>query len=336
MEVGFGIHRYRRPRCRILFAHGIWRDVLCDEIIVNAAASAVASSFQQTKQLRVKLILARPGQSFSSGGNTLVLTMLRMVAVIQGVVRFANQLDLKIYGMLQADMNALTVVRFGQNVATLPNNIVQLEANGGNGWQMIFAGTIIEATPEYREAPDVFFHLQARFGYYAGVSPAQALSYANGVSAATAAQAIATSMGFGFQNNGVTAQLSAGSYFPAAPWDQLNAVATAADFDYYTEIQSQQPTIVICPKNTARQNTPTIQLTPQSGLIGYPRIEVGGIAFECLYNPSILAAGLVQISGSDVPAANGIWMPYTLLHQLEAVKPGGAWFTSVHCLWQPQ
>jgi hypothetical protein len=287
-----------------------------------------ASSFQNQKQLRVTLILAKAGNQFQSGGNTLVLTGLRMTATIQAVVRFANQLDLNIYGMLAADMNALTVIRWGAANNSFDNNIVMVEANGGNGWQQIFKGTIFEASPQYQQMPDVSFKIQARFGYYAGITPGTVLSYANGVSVAKAAQTIVTAMGFKLENNGVTATLPAGSYFPGSQWDQFTALMTASDTDFYT----LSDTIAICPKNTPRQTLPTIQLTPQSGLMGYPRIEVAGIAFECLFDPGLNQGGPVTISGSDVPAANGTWTPYTLTHELSSVKPGGPWFSSVHCL----
>lgn len=292
----------------------------------------MTSSFVE-KQLRVTLTLAS-GQFSGTNANTLTLSGLRMSAIIQAVKNFASQMDLNIFGMKQADMNALTVARWGPigtNAIALPNNIVILEVNGGIGWTQIFSGNIIEASPEYRLMPDVPFHIQARFGYYAGNQAGTPLSYPNGVNAADAIQAVATAMGFNFQNNGVSVQLPAGSYWPGSNWDQLNAIATAANIDYYTVNDS----IVICPKNTPRQNIPIQYITPSTGLIGYPRIETAGIGIDVLFNPSLQAAGLLQISGSDVPAANGTWMPYSLQHSLSSVMPGGPWFSSLHCLPPP-
>ena len=289
---------------------------------------STAPSFQQTKQLRATLILAKQGNQFATGGNTLILTGLRMAATVQGVVRFANQLELNIYGMQQADMNALTVIRWGAANNGWDNNIVTLEANAGNGWQQVFSGNIMEASPQYHEAPDVSFKIQARFGYYAGITPGTPLSYPNGVNVASAAATIAQAMGFQLENNGVTATLPAGSYFPGSQWDQFTALMAASDTDFYTLGNA----IAICPKNTPRQNQPAVVLTPQTGLVGYPRIEVAGIAFECLFDPAVQQGASIQISGSDVPAANGTWTPYTLMHDLSTVKPGGPWFSSVHCL----
>lgn len=293
-----------------------------------------ASSFAQTKQLRITLILAQQGNVFpGTESNTLILTGLRMSARIQAVRAFASHLELDIYGMREQDMNALTVLRWGPNPSTTQNNIVQVEANGGDGWQIVFSGTIVEGYPDYRSMPDACFHIQAVWGYYQGISATPPLSYPQGVNAATAAQAIASSMGYGFQNNGVNAQLPPGTYLCGAPIDQLNSLARMAQFDYYTASLAV-PTVVICQKNTPLTNAPIIQLSPQSGMVGYPRIDTAGISFECLFNPAITSAGLVQISGSKVPAANGLWMPFALFHELETIKAGGSWFSSIKALWQ--
>ncbi|MGC8517903.1 MAG: baseplate hub protein [Steroidobacteraceae bacterium] len=290
-----------------------------------------APSFATEKQLRVTLTLGKPGATFpQTGDNTLIITNLRMTAIVQGVVRFATQVDLKIYGMRQPDMNALTVLFFGPTPSIQLNNTVKVEANGGDGWTQVFFGTIIQGSPGYQDMPGVPFHVMARFGYFEGIAATTALSYPNGVSVATAVQTVANEMNMQFENNGVTASLSSGSYFPGSPWAQLRAICSAADVDYYTGIN----TISICPKGAPRQNTPIVLLTPQSGLIGYPRIEVGGIGVDCYYNPAIENGGVIQVAGSDLPAANGPWLPYALTHALSTWTPDGRWHSTLHCLWQ--
>jgi len=291
-----------------------------------------ASTFQTTKLLRTTLTLGAPGAVFPvSGGNTLTLTNLRTVAGIESVVRFATQCDLNIYGMHQEDMNALTVLFFGPTPSVQLNNTVQVEANGGDGWTQVFAGTIIHGSPDYRSVPDVPFHIQAMFGYFAGAAKTTPLSYPNGATVASAVQTIANTMGLVFQNNGVTATISPGSYFPGSPWEQMRTICSSYDVDWYDE----NFTLIIAPKGQPRQNMQLAVLTPQSGLIGYPRIEVGGIGIDAYFNSAILNGALVQVSGTDVPAANGIWLPYSITHTLESWVPGGRWQSSMHCLWQP-
>ncbi len=288
-----------------------------------------ATTFQSTKQLRVTLTLGN-GTFPGTGNNTLVLTNLRIIATIESVVRFATQCDVQIFGMRQEDMNALTVLFFGPTPSIQLNNTIQLEANGGDGWTQVFYGTIIQGSPDYRGVPDVPFHIQARFGYFAGAAATAPLSYPNGATVAQAIQTIASTMNIQFQNNGVTATISAGSYFPGSPWDQVRAICSAADVDWYDE----NLTLIITPKGQPRQATQPITLTLQSGLIGFPRIEVGGIGIDAYFNPALLNGALLQVADTIVPAANGTWLPYSMTHNLESWAPGGRWQSSIHCLWQ--
>jgi hypothetical protein len=284
-----------------------------------------------TKQLRVTFILADANASFPGGsGNTLVLTGLRTVAIIQGGQQFQTQLELEIYGMLAADMNALSVIRFGPNPQLVPKNIITIDAQSGSGgWTLIYSGTIIFGAPEYRGLPTVYFHVQAQSGYYAGITPTPPLNYPNGVTVAAAMQAAATLMGYTFVNNGVTASLAGARYWAGAPIDMLRTIAGSAGIDFYIDADN---TLAICPQNQPR-NLPTIQLSPTSGLMGYPQLTEFGIHVDALFNPAFLLAQSIYISGSDVPAANGTWAPYQIVHQLEAVKLGGIWQSSMECLW---
>lgn len=299
-----------------------------------ASAMAQPGSFAFQKQLRVTFTLAPQGNALAPQGNTfpgtnsntLILSGLRTIANLKGVVRYLPTLDLEIYGMRQQDMNALSVIRFGPLNNSLQNNFVSVEANGGTGWVTVFAGTIIDASPQYQAMPDVYFHVQAMSGYLAGIKPATPMSYPNGVSIVTALDVIAQQMDLTLKNNGVTGNLGGSRYWAGSPKDQLEAVCKASNTDYYIDPNG---TLQICPVGQARLNTPLVTLTPQTGLIGYPSIEQGGIHVEALFNPLFLLASSIGISGSDVPAANGTWVPYAMAHQLESVKFGGLWHTSI-------
>src|ERR1039458_7972764 len=282
----------------------------------------MSASFTE-KQLRATLITGSPNTSFgNSGNNQLVLTGLRMKAVMQGVANYTNTIELKIYGMLPADMNALTILYFRQIVS---NQLLVLESNDGSGWHQVFSGTMIEAQPDYRGAPDVFFRVQANFGYFAQVSPAPALSLDGPTDVATVLQTLAIQMGYKLIDNGVTAQISNSNY-PGTLWDQFTALAKAASVDFYINGN----TISICPKNQGRQNAPQIIIGPQSGLIGYPVFDRWGIEITCLFNPAIENGNPITVQ-SALPGANGQWTPYSFTHTLESVTPGGAWQSTILC-----
>jgi hypothetical protein len=290
-----------------------------------------ASSFT-SKQLRVTISLAQPNAVFpGTTGNTLILgpdssgNQLRVIANVQAVARLSVMAEIKIFGVLPADMNALTVAWF--NSPVVQNNIVILEANNGNGWTQVFSGTIIEAQPDYRGQPAAFFRIQANVSYAAQLAPVPPLSYPHGASVATIVQALATQMGFTFENNGVTATVPPGSYYPGTAYDQLQTVCQATDTDFYFSGK----TLAIVPSGLGRPNVPAVLLTQQSGLQGYPVIERFGITIYALFDPNFAGGGQVQISGSDIPAANGTWTPFSLTHQLESQNPNGAWLTTLSC-----
>lgn len=276
------------------------------------------------KQLRFTLILASPNTTFpGTNSNTLQLTGVRSVCRIESTARQAWMADIKIYGMSQATMNALTVVWF--KPPAVKNNQIIVEANNGDGWTQVFSGTMIEAQPDYRGAPDVFFHIQGYAGYLSQISAAPPSSYTGDTSVATIVQSLAGAMGFAFENNGVTTTLSspylAGTYF-----DQLISVCKAANVDFYF----QGSTLAICPAGGNRSKIPAVILGPDSGLIGYPVIERSGIALQALFNPAFANGGQIQVQ-SDIPAAVGTWTVYRMIHYLDSLKPDGQWFTELHC-----
>ena len=286
-------------------------------------------SFSSEKLLRATIVLEGGNNTFpGTGSNTLVLTNLRMVANIDCNVGFANELSIDIYGMKQADMNALSVLLFRVQPTAVQINTITLEAWSGKGWAQVFAGTIIEGSPQYTEMPDVYMRLQARIGYAFGVQPTTPISYPNGGTVASAMQTVAGVMGLGFENNGVTAMLPKGAYFPGSPYTQLRAIARNSNIDYYID---QKNTLAICPRFTPRSGLQQVVLAPTTGLIADPCIEVFGVSASALFNPQFTLGGPIQITETIIPAANGQWYIFKAYHTLESLKFDGAWFTHMNC-----
>lgn len=286
-----------------------------------------ANSYSQ-KLLRATLVL--PEANFpGTTSNTLTLVGYRMSATIQGPAGLPNQLDLTIYGMQQADMNKVTILYSAatpQQVNT--RALVQLEASpDGVAWTQVFNGTFIQAQPDYRNVPRACLRAQAITGNGMQLAIAPATSYRGATSIATIAQYLATQMGFAFENNGVTGNLST-PYYPGTYMDQFRQLAEHANFSFYFDGNS---TLAICPLNTPRQNKPVPILTPSSGLINRPTIGQYGIHVDALFVPALTLGGEIQVSGSDVPGANGTWSPYSMTLELESLMPGGAWFASMDC-----
>lgn len=300
------------------------------------------------KRLRVTLILAGSGTSLgnasldslnSSGSNavfpgtnsnTLVLDNMRVSASVQAVARLSTQADIRIYGMKQADMNAVSVA--WANPPFVFDHVVILEANNtgrDDGWVQVFKGTIIEAQPDYRAMPDVSFNLLAVTGYFQKINAAEPTSYPETVDIGVAAADIIERMGapWTYVDGGATGVLS-NPYFWGTLWDQLGQACAAANADFYV----QGDEILITPAGRARQLEPTIVLSPTTGLVGYPMFERSGLSVTALFDPAFVCGTPLEIISATPPNVAGRWYPYSLTHSLEARVPRGRWFSQLQCL----
>lgn len=282
------------------------------------------------KRLRVTMILAESNAVFpGTNSNTLALENMRMSAKVQAVARLSTHADISIYGMKQADMNAMSVI-WAQPPVVL-NHLVILEANStgrDDGWTQVFKGTIIEAQPDYRAAPDVAFTLLARTAYNIQITPVASTSYPFQVDIGAVASDIVARMGppWTFTNGGADGVLS-NPYFYGTLWDQLAQACAAAHADFY----AQGDEILIVPAGRPRPSLPVVILTPESGLMGYPMFERSGLNVNALFSPAFLCGTPLEIQ-SDIPQAVGRWFPYSLFHILESRTPRGSWMTQLQCL----
>jgi hypothetical protein len=283
------------------------------------------------KQLRVTFILAGTNQVFpGTNSNTLILTGLRTSAKVDAVARLSTTMDLRVYGMLAVDMNALTVA--WANPPVVLNHLVILEAKDSTdpdptrGWVQVFKGTIKEAQPEFRAQPDVYFQVLAMTGYFQKITPAEPTSYPFQVDIGVAADDIVTRMGFTYVDGGATGVLT-NPYFYGTLWDQLAQACQAANADFYF----QGDTVLVVPAGRPRTTQPAVILNPASGLIGYPCYSGAGLEVSAIFNPAFLCGTPVQIE-TVVPSATGRWYPIKLQHILEAKQPKGQWQTRMQCL----
>lgn len=283
------------------------------------------------KKLRATLILAGTNAVFpGTNSNTLVIENLRMSAQIQAVARLSTQAELKIYGMRQTDMNALTVA--WANPPVVLDNVVIIEANDtgkDTGWTQVFKGTIIEAQPDYSSQPDVGFALSAMTGYYQKINAAVPISYPEDTTVGVIVADIVALMGDPWTlvlGEGIDAVIQ-NAYYWGTLWDQLAQACADGNCDFY--IQGDE--ILVVKAGEPRNTVSAAFLSAQTGLISSPIFERSGLAVNALFNPAFLCGTPVQIE-STVPNATGRWFPYALFHTLDSNVPGGAWFTQMKCL----
>lgn len=280
----------------------------------------MSTSFANKKALQFVITLGT-GTFGSSGSNQITLQGFRATVSIDraGGLQMST-LRAQIYGVSQSAMNSATTLQWkpGDQIS----NTVKVIAIDGDQQTQVFYGYIVNAWGNYQNAPDVFLEIQAQAALLQQLQPTAPLSFKGQTNVAQVMSQIAGTMGFTFENNGVSNQL-ADTYLPNTSLEQAKNLAQQAGINLYVD----DTTLAITPPNTARSGT-TPQIGPTSGLRGYPTFDGVGVNFETYFNPSIKFGGSVQLVTSITKAA-GTWIVVSIGHHLESEKVNGAWFSQV-------
>jgi hypothetical protein len=179
------------------------------------------------------------------------------------------------------------------------------------------------AVAELNSAPDVALTIVAFGGYDAAMKKADPTSFSGSADVAVMMEQFAKQLGYSFKNGGVNVQLSNHS-FNGTMRDRIKECAYAANISFSTE----NDVLRIWPKN-GYTNDPPIQLSLQTGLVGYPALSSANITLKSILIPDAHIGQRVTVSGSDIENINGTWVIYAAMHNLESQTPGGEWFTEL-------
>lgn len=263
-----------------------------------------------------------PQKSRPNDGMSLTIGGLRTSADIHvSGDQTTASCDLRVHGLTFSQANDLSTL--GKVFSEITKDFVSVYAgDAGSGLALAFKGNIHQATVNYENAPDVGLTIQARAGYSDAVTPVPARSYNGGTDVAVIMAGLAVDKNYKFENNGVSVMLDS-PYLPGT-WDaQRKSAAKAANIN--AEVIGDL--LTIWPIGGSRQGTP-IEVSPATGLVGYPTYNSVGIGLQTLYNPNIARGKRLLVKSSLAPAC-GEWIVRTIAHNLEAETYGGAWFSNI-------
>ena len=267
------------------------------------------------------------GSFGESGADTVEISGLRTSATItkSGGVSM-SQLELRVWGMPLDTMQKLTVLNKLAYAQERANNVTVRAGDDENGMGVVFTGTIKEAWADASNPPDVEFTVSAFTGGLDAVRPVAPTSYNGPVAVDVALSSIAAQMvpPRTLENSGVQTILDS-PYLPGTLRDQALAVARAARCDMLID----DNVIAIWPSGQARGGL-SLDISPETGLVGYPQFTQNGIALTTLYTPSLVFGQKIKVT-SGLGAANGEWQVAAVQHSLDAEIPGGQWFTRIEC-----
>jgi hypothetical protein len=277
-------------------------------------------SFDSKKQLRFVITLGT-GKFGSSNNDQITLQGFRAIADIDKAGgMMMGTLRAKIFGVKQVDMNSVTTLQW--KPGTLIPNTVEVFAIDGAAETLVFAGNIVNAWADYQSMPDVYLHIQAQSAFFNALKAIPPRSFKGRVDVASVMAQIARDLGYTFENNGVTTQLT-DVYLPNTGMEQAKDLARAAGCDLYLD----DKILAITPPNVPRKVIIPL-ISPASGLVGYPTFDGVGVNFQTLFNPAVTFGGSVKLE-TDVQQAAGEWVVTSVGHRLESEKPGGAWFSTI-------
>lgn len=272
------------------------------------------------------LVTLGKGETGEDDAEEITLKDLRVSANIT-YLNNAYQADAQIavFGLSQSLINRLTGTG-PQALVQRQNSIQILAGDEGGVLSLVYKGTIIFAYGEFMAAPDIPFVFDCRGGYFEALKPVSATSIKGEVDTQPVMSEIVSKM------RDVTLESHCGSIILTNPnysgtaYRQAEACAKEANVNMLME----NDRLIIYPKNGYRkEESGPVEISKETGMIGYPSISGGGIAVTTLFNKSVGVGKQIKIK-SDIMVANGEWNVFTVTHHLESEMPDGPWFTNIN------
>jgi hypothetical protein len=276
------------------------------------------------KTIKTTIILGE-GQ-FADGDNTKIIEGLATNVDIQKNGQpDKHTAKVSIAGIKLEDMEQMTFLAF-RPLQKRKNKILIEAGNQGEELSMVFKGDIVSSFPEFSNAPDVTFEIEAitaGWSYQIADSPTSVDGEAN---AADLVKQFAREAGFAFVNNGITAVVRNTTY-NGSPVQKAQQVAAEIN----AELLIDDDTFTLQPWGLPRGDA--VLLNPSCGLIGYPSFTSDGVSVRCFFDSKLQLGGQVKIE-SIVPKASGYWKITRLSHSLSAYTSGGGeWSSSFDAIW---
>jgi hypothetical protein len=259
------------------------------------------------------------GPPFGSGALATILRMSAHIDVNGGVS--SGLMDIAIYGLPLETMNQLSTV--GTQTDFIDKNTISVSAgDSASSLTLVYSGLINDAYVDANNQPQVCFRIRAVPGgsYYA-VQPVTPISLQGSQDVAQMLSKIAGQMELSFENNGVNVKMS-NPYYSGSPWGQAVAIARHAN----VEMVVDRGVLAISPHGQPRTTGGIPLISAATGMIGYPAFRQSVIMVKSLFNPATQILGQIQVQSTLTPA-NGTWMVFHMIHDLECAMPHGRWFS---------
>ena len=263
-------------------------------------------------------------------GQVVKLTGLRCAAIIEapgGYIPYAS-LQMRVWGMTLEHMNQFSST--GANLVVIQNSSVTvLAGDTDKPLTQIFLGTIQTAYIDFGSLPDVCFSISAYGGYYNKSTSVASNSYPGAQKAEVIIEALVKLMvdangnnNWGFKNPTNATAILQDQVVTGSILDQIQKIALNAKFPMTVD----NNTVTIWDNNGSRDDL-IVDVSPDTGMVGYPSYYDSGFIVKSLFNPLITNGRGVRLS-SIIPKSNGTYNVLSVTHELGTVTPDGPWFST--------
>lgn len=278
----------------------------------------------ETRRLRVRIALNQGSFEGTDKKDIVELEGHRISAAIKndGWALAMGSATIRIWGVRQDIMNQLYMLQApvkGEHVIRASK--IRLEAaEGSDDYQTVFEGQVYHCYPDYNAAPNVYMHIEATSCAFTmwDVPPPNSGKGAHKV--AELIEGLAKSIGFAFKNNGVETTVT-DYYVSGSAINQIRELARTSQ----TMCNIENDVVTIW-ENGKNNGAPVIDLSPATGLVGYPKLELNGVNITHLFNRNIDLGREVELL-TDIPQLCGRWFVHVMHHSLDSEVPNGKWFT---------
>lgn len=278
------------------------------------------------KRIRIEVYL-RAGK-FEDGNNVLIIDDLPMhVEIVKAGIPTFPEANITIWGLSLSKMKALSMK--GHVAFQSYRNRVKIYAGDTepDKLPLVFVGEESFGSAMMDAQGEARFEMKAFTGIYAAMTPSKPISVKGSVPAADIIQQFATEAGYKFINQNVTTQITDCILYG----DVITKMRTVAD-GIGADLVIDDDTVILLAKEDYRRS-PYLEVSPQTGLLGYPSINSQGISVTFLFNPAILFRQMIHVE-SVIPMATGDHSVIKLQHVIDANQNGGGqWQTTIESLF---
>lgn len=240
--------------------------------------------------------------------------------------RAGTTASVKIWGLTLAQMTAYSsrLASVPAGIQVEPFNLVIEAGDLGQSLTQLVDGPIFSSYIDLTGAPDSAFNI-TMIDVHAAATPIEAQSAPGAQKAQDLISSICAAGGLKFDNSAgahavLNNQATSGSVI-----DQIQRIATAAKFNW----KIAGTTLFIWPKNGEVDDV-VIDVGPGTDpkMVGYPGYWEAGIVVTSLFNEEVQIGRKMNVVGSSIPKANGLWQIIQAQDDLTTMLAKGPWFTT--------